>query len=176
MPASQEIESHGGLKIYVTAVDEPEPVYYTDERPKFKIELTNDDSNYDVWAEDSKLVWDIVIDGNSTHEDALHFGPLENGDTESHIVQSNVLSHEGHGVFGISTGSVAHVDGGEKGRMNASRSRSSKPAYSFSVWDESHYDAQIRRPQKLQKGNLILSGALIFFALVQITIAALPYL
>ncbi len=168
MPASQKVTVGDGIEFVVEPVEDPDPVYYTDQSPGFNIRITNNDGKWELGPE-SEFRWNIEIDGREVFSETKKFGPLDHGESTSITVGDRVLAYEGHGVFGIGAG-------GATGRKNDDRwdLRSKKrgtPAYSFSVWDKSHYVASIDRPKLFQKTLIATTLVLIIFAAVQISIA-----
>ncbi|MFC7060099.1 hypothetical protein [Halovenus salina] len=170
MPASQEVTMFEGLTFRVEPVEKPDPVYFTDQAPEFEVTIENDGSEYDFDG-DSEFSWSITTDPTQiVHEGTRQFGPLEDGDTETVIIGNKLLAYEGHGTVGIG---AAGASGSEDGfrTLRPGRSPSYDPAYSFSVWDRSHYKASIRNPKRLQKALIFTSIVLILFAFIQLLIA-----
>lgn len=168
MPASQTLETYDGLEISAEPLTEPHPVFYTEENPKFRITIKNDNAKFD-FIEGSSLRWTIETDPKEVvYTDIVEFGPLDDGDEISLDVGGSVLAYEGHGVFGVSIGNAKEVDDSHRRKLPHNFVDYSYPLYSFSVWDKSHYQASVRQPKRLQIGLLVTSVALIFFALIQI--------
>lgn len=171
MPATQTIDLLDGLEIRVEPVKEPDPVYFTSDEPEFNVHIRNDDAKYD-FTEDSAFRWTIETNPMQVvHTDEVKFGPLDRGEEITVTVGGKVLAYEGHGVLGISTGHPSGKGGSNRWRLNAGGKRSADPAYSFSVWDESDYNASVRQPKRLQIALLVTSVMLIVFALVQVLLA-----
>jgi len=175
MPATQKVVEFEGLSFDVTPHEEPDPVYFTDQRPEFDVTITNEDSKYE-WADDSCFRWQIEIDGRPVHEGIEYFGPLDFGESETVRVGGKVLAFEGHAVLNISAGGASGNDDSDRWSLRAGNSREMDPGYTCRVWDKSHYDAQIRRPERLQKGIILTSLVLICFAIIQLVVVLLPYL
>ncbi|WP_134670433.1 hypothetical protein [Halorussus marinus] len=171
MPATQTINVFDGLEICVEPVEEPDPVYFTSNEPEFEVHLRNNDAKYE-FSEDSAFRWTIETNPMQVvHTGEVEFGPLDHGEETTVTVGGRVLAYEGHGVFGISTAGASGKSGSDRWELTAGRERSADPAYSFSVWDESDYNASIRRPKRLQLAMFGTSVVLIVFALIQILLA-----
>jgi hypothetical protein len=174
MPASHTVEAFDGLKFTVEPVTDPDPVYFTDQAPEFRVRVENDGATHD-FAEESQFIWDIEVEGWT--EDTLHsgegtFGPLDDGETEEVIIGGEVLAYEGHGVLGIGAGNARGTDG-DRWRLNTTNRRATEPAYTFSVYDEYHYEEAIERPRKLQYAIIFTSIVLILFSFLQIALAVI---
>lgn len=171
MPATQIIEIFDGLEIEVEPVDEPDPVYFTDEKPEFNIHLRNNDSDYE-FAEESALQWTIETNPMQVvHTGEVEFGPFDHGEETTVTVGGKVLAYEGHGVFGISTAGASGTNDSDRRKLKSGHQDSADPAYSFSVWDRSDYSASIQQPKRLQLAVIGTSVVLILFALVQVLLA-----
>ncbi|KAB1192429.1 hypothetical protein GJR96_02820 [Haloferax sp. MBLA0076] len=171
MPATQEITVFDGLEINVEPVEEPDPVYFTSDDPEFNVHLHNNDAKYN-FSEASAFRWTIETNPMQVvHTGEVEFGPLDHGEETTVTVGGDVLAYEGHGVLGISVAGASGKNGSDRWKLNAGRERSADPAYSFSVWDESDYNASIRRPKQMQLAMFGTSVILIFFALIQILLA-----
>lgn len=167
MPASQTETIFQGLEVTVEPVTEPDPVYWTDQSPEFRIQLHNsEDSKYE-WTGGSELTINIEIDGDLIHAETIEFGPLEYGEEETQVFESNVLAYEGHGVVSVDSGGAVNTGSEDRAKLQPG-GHSFNPVYSFSVWDKSHYTSTVRRPRQLQLALLTTSVVLIIFAAVQI--------
>ncbi|MFC7251091.1 hypothetical protein ACFQJ5_14750 [Halomicroarcula sp. GCM10025324] len=170
MPATQTITIFDGLEIKVEPVEEPDPVYFTSDEPEFNIHLRNNDAEYE-FSEGSALLWTIETNPMQVvHSGEVEFGPLDHGEETTVTVGGKVLAYEGHGVLGVASGASGTNDS-HRWELNAGRRNSADPAYSFSVWDESDYNASIRRPKRMQLAMVGTSVILIVFALIQILLA-----
>lgn len=171
MPATQMIDVFDGLEFRVEPEEEPDPVYFTSNEPEFDVHITNNDSEYN-YSEDSEFRWTIESSPeNVVHTGEVGFGPLDNGEVTTVSVGGRVLAYEGHGVLGISIGGASGKGDSDLREVNAGRETGARPAYSFHVWDESHYNAAIERPRKLQLAMVGTSIVLIAFAAVQVILA-----
>jgi len=171
MPATQTITVFDGLEIEVEPVEEPDPVYFTSDEPEFKIHLRNNDAKYD-FSEESEIRWTIETNPMQVvHTGEVKFGTLDRGEETTVTVGNKVLAYEGHGVLGIATSGASGKGNSDRRKLNAGNQRSAEPAYSFSVWDESDYNASIRRPKQMQLAMIGTSAILIVFALIQILLA-----
>lgn len=171
MPATQTINIFDGLEINVEPVEEPDPVYFTSDVPEFNIHLRNNDAKYE-FSEGSEILWTIETNPMQVvHAGEVEFGPLDHGEETTVTVGGKVLAYEGHGVLGIATSGAAGKNESHRWELNSGRRNSADPAYSFSVWDESDYNASIRRPKHMQLAMVGTSVILIVFALIQILLA-----
>jgi hypothetical protein len=166
MPATQTIDVFDGLEFSVEPAEAPAPVYYTSDKPEFDVHIQNKDAKYD-FSEESVFTWTI----ETMHTNEVEFGPLNRGEETTVTVGGKVLAYEGHGVFGIATGGASGKSGSDRRELNSGRAKSADPAYSFHVWDNSHYDASIRQPKRLQLAMFGTSVLLILFAVVQVLLA-----
>lgn len=167
MPASQHIDVFNGLEIFAEPTKKPDPVFFTDQAPEFEVTLRNNDAKYE-WSEDSSIRWTIETGkGDIIHTDKVEFGPLDNGEETTIMAGGEILAYEGHGVFGVATGSASSTSTNRR-RLKAGRERNTDPVYSYSVWDRSHYNASVQWPKRLQIGLIVTSIVLILFAVVQI--------
>lgn len=171
MPATQVIDVFDGLEFQVEPVEEPDPVYFTSDEPEFKIHINNDDSKYE-YTDDSEIRWTIESSPDHVyHTGVVEFGPLVHGEETTVIVGGRGLAYEGHGVFGISIGGAGGETESGRRELSSGRERDSQPAFSFHVWDKSHYKAAIERPKRLQLAMIGTSIVLILFAAVQMLLA-----
>lgn len=171
MPATQTITVFDGLEINVEPVEEPDPVYFTSDEPKFDVHVQNNNAKYE-FSEDSALRWTIETNPMQVvHTGEVQFGPLDHGEETTVTVGGKVLAYEGHGILGISTSGASGKNESHRWELNAGRQRFADPAYSFSVWDESDYNASIRQPKRMQLAMISTSVILIVFALIQILLA-----
>lgn len=176
MPAKQKQTYFEGLIFEVEPVEEPSPVFFTNQSPKFEITISNESSKYE-FAEESEFRWTITTSPMQVvYTEEVSFGPLDHGEETKITVGGKVLSYDRHGVFGISVGGASGKKGSRRRRLTPGTKGNSNPTYSYSVWDKSQYEASIRRPQTLQKYLIYTSLALIIFAAVQIGLAALQYI
>lgn len=160
-----------GLEFNVEPVEAPDPVYFSSDKPEFNVHIRNKDAKYD-FSEESALAWTIETNPMQVvHTDEVEFGPLDRGEETTVTVGGKVLAYEGHGVFGVSTGGASGKGESDRRKLNVGRAGSADPAYSFHVWDNSHYDASIRQPKRLQLAMFGTSVMLILFALVQLLLA-----
>jgi hypothetical protein len=172
MPATQTIDVFDGLEIRVEPVEGPDPVYFTDQEPEFDVHLRNNGAKYEFTG-DSTFRWTIETSPMQViHTGEAKFGPLDYGEETTVTVGGKVLAYEGHGVLGISTTGASGVNDSDRWKLNSGRANSADPAYSFSVWDESDYNASVRQPRRLQLAVLLTSVMLILFALIQVLLAA----
>lgn len=171
MPATQTIDVFDGLEFHVEPVEAPDPVYYTSDNPEFDVHIRNNDAKYE-FSEESAFTWTIETNPMQVvHTNEVEFGPLDHGEETTVTVGGKVLAYEGHGVFGIATGGASGKGGSDRRELNSGRAKSADPAYSFHVWDNSHYDASIRQPKRLQLAMFGTSVLLILFAVVQVLLA-----
>jgi len=171
MPATQTIEVHDGLEFSVEPVEEPDPVYFTSDEPEFNVHIRNKDAKHD-YSEGSKFQWTIETDPMEViHVGVAEFGPLDRGEETTVTVGGKVLAYEGHGVVGISAGSASGQKDSDRWRLNPGGANSANPAYSFHVWDKSHYEASVQQPKRLQMAMFLTSLVLIVFAAFQIILA-----
>ena len=171
MPATQPIEVFDGLEFRVEPVDSPDPVYFTSDNPEFDVHIRNNDAKYD-FSNESAFTWTIETNPMQVvHSNEAEFGPLDRGEETTVTVGGKTLAYEGHGVFGIATGGASGNGGSDRMDLKSGRAKSADPAYSFHVWDNSHYDASIRQPKRLQLALIITSVLLIIFAVVQVLLA-----
>lgn len=171
MPATQTITTFDGLEIRVEPVEEPDPVYFTSDEPEFDVHLRNNDAKYE-FSEDSAFRWTIETNPMQVvHTGEVEFGPLDHGEETTVTVGGKVLAYEGHGVLGIATSGASGKNDSHRWELNAGRQGSADPAYSFSVWDKSDYNASIRQPKRMQLAMIATSVILIVFALLQILLA-----
>jgi hypothetical protein len=113
------------------------------------------------------LIW---IDESYSTNKIVRFGPVEKGESECLEIQCGPLTYEGHAVCGISgKRALNHNDEGVK--ITSDRPDKHLPVYSFSVWDESHYESTVRRPKKLQFAIIFTSIVLTVFAAIQIILS-----
>jgi hypothetical protein len=160
-----------GLEMRAEPVNAPNPVYFTSDEPQFDIHLRNNDAKYE-FSEDSTLRWTIETNPMQVvHTGEIEFGPLDYGEETSVTVGGKILAYEGHGVLGIATGGASSKDDSQRWELKAGKQGSADPAYSFSVWDESDYNASIRQPKRMQLATIATSVVLIVFALIQILLA-----
>jgi len=179
MPASQEVSIGLGLKANIEPVAEPEHVFFTDQKPKFKATIKNVGENLFLSGSKFKTVFKITGSGDSYAQVFIHEldEPLEIGEERSWRFGNRLLGYEGHAVVGFNQGG-ARGSGGSDGytaRIN-SRPNVSEPAYTFSVWDESQYKALHTIPLKWQRRAFWLSVALLVIAVAQITFFGLQLL
>lgn len=171
MPATQVIDVFDGLEFRVEPHREPDPVYFTSDEPEFNVHILNNDSKYE-FTKDSAVRWTIESDPeNVVHTGDIEFGPLDHGEETTVTVGGRVLAYEGHGVLGISISGASGENGVGQRKLKAGTEASSRPAYSFHVWDESHYNSAIERPRKLQLAMVGTSIVLIGFAAIQVFLA-----
>lgn len=171
MPATQQLEFFEGLEVWVEPEEEPDPVYFTSDKPEFNVHLRNNDSEY-VNTGDSEFRWTIESNpGAVTHTGVAEFGPVNYGEEVVVTVGGRTLAYEGHGVLGISVGGASGKASSDRREVSAGTDAGAQPAYSFHVWDESHYDASIERPKRLQLAMIGTSIVLILFAGLQILFA-----
>jgi hypothetical protein len=171
MPATQTIDVFDGLEFHVEPVEAPDPVYFTSDEPEFDVHIQNNEAKYD-FSEGSTFTWTIETNPMEVvHTNEVEFGPLDRGEETTVTVGGNVLAYEGHGVIGIATGGASGNSGSDRWELNSGRAQSADPAYSFHVWDDSHYDASIRQPKRLQLAMFVTSVLLILFAVVQVLLA-----
>jgi len=171
MPATQTIEVFDGLEFSVEPVEEPDPVYFTSDKPEFNVHIRNRDAKYD-FSEGSKFQWTIETDPMEViHAGEAEFGPIDRGEETTVTVGGEVLAYEGHGVFGISAGSASPASGTDRHELRSGGVNTAEPTYSFHVWDNSHYAASVRRPKRLQIAMFLTSVMLILFAAFQILLA-----
>ena len=170
MPASSTVSFFDGLEVSTEPTVEPNPVYYTDDCLNFTVSVENNNSKYE-WADDSVVRWRVTIDGEERDSGKIQFGPLENGEKEQAKIQTGALSYEGHGVLEFTSGGASGNSDSPLRTLHPGKWGSGDPAYSFSVWDKSHYQASIRRPKQLQVGIILTSIALIGFAVLQILLS-----
>jgi hypothetical protein len=171
MPATQTIDIFDGLEFRVEPVKDPDPVYFTSDKPEFNVHIQNNDAKYD-FSEESTFTWTIETNPMQVvHTGEVEFGPLDCGEETTVTVGGKVLAYEGHGVFGIDTGGASGKSDSDRRELNAGRASSADPAYSFHVWDNSHYEASIRQPKRLQLAIFATSVLLILFAVIQVVLA-----
>jgi len=171
MPASRDTEPFDGFVVTAEPVEEPDPVFYTDQTPKFEITFTNAENAKYRWGDDSKIRWNLILGRQQevVYSEKVEPGPLERGEETTVTVETDVLAYEGHGVFAISSlGAI----GSEPSRLDPNRG-TGDPLYTFSVWDKSHYEASIQQPKHLQIGLVVTSIVLIIFAFIQVAIAVI---
>ncbi|QLD84792.1 hypothetical protein HWV23_03375 [Natronomonas halophila] len=171
MPAGQTVDHYDCLKFDVEPDVHPDPVYFTEQSPAFQVHITNDNSKYEWW-EHSDFGWNMVVDGDVVRSEREIFGPLDNGESTKTTIEPGVLAYEGHGVIEIYTGKAGQRRDTTRRNLHSNDERNCDPAYSFSVWDESHYEATVRRPKQLQKGIIFTSAVLIIFAFIQLVLAS----
>lgn len=171
MPATQTIDVFDGLEFYVEPVEAPDPVYYTSDKPEFDVHIRNNDAKYE-FSEESAFTWTIETNPMQVvHTNEVEFGPLDRGEETTVTVGGKVLAYEGHGIFGIDTSGASGEDSSGRRELKSGHAKSADPAYSFHVWDNSHYDASIRQPKHLQLAMLGTSVLLIIFAVIQVLLA-----
>lgn len=171
MPATQVIDVFDGLEFHVEPVQEPNPVYFTSDEPEFNVHIRNTGAEYE-FSDESAFRWTIETNPMQVvHTGEVEFGSLCHGEETTVTVGERVLAYEGHGVLGISIGGASGKGDTDRRKLNAGRESGARPAYSFHVWDRSHYKASIERPWKLQLAMVFTSLALIVFAVIQVGIA-----
>lgn len=171
MPAKRPYEIHG-LRFEVEPVEPPEPVYFTDQSPEFKITITNTEQSETKYSEDNEIRWTVDTDPMQVvHSGKVEFGPLDIGDKETHIVGGEKPMYDGHSVVGIDISGVNSLTGSGPATVEPGRNQNGEPVYSFSVWDRFDYEASVKGPKRLQKGAILTSVVLIVFAFVQVVLA-----
>ncbi|WP_152418725.1 hypothetical protein [Halorubrum hochstenium] len=164
--------SYHGFEISIETEPEPSPVLWTHQTPTLKITFENTQESTTEWSEDNSIRVAIEVDGDQVWTDIVGFGPLDHGKSKTIRIEGAPLTFEGHAVVGVISGGVSNPNSDDRraGMNPGSASQTISPCYAFSVWDESHYDATVRTPKRLQWASVVTSAALIFFALVQIWI------
>ncbi|QKY21205.1 hypothetical protein B4589_012775 [Halolamina sp. CBA1230] len=175
MPASQPIIFHDGLEARVDPIDERqdseltlfqraknevEPgktsggrrtIYFTDERPRFTVEITNN-TEYD-FVEGSSVSWYIAI-GDGMPE-PVYQGKLDieipQGESREYEFGGELLAFEGHGVIGLDAGGHSGKGDSVQRKLHAGSGANYSPAYTFSVWDRDHYRVIHERPKEMQR-------------------------
>jgi len=171
MPATQTIDVFDGLEFNVEPVEEPDPVFFTSDNPEFNVHIRNNDAKYD-FSEGSTFRWTIETNPMQVvHTNEVEFGPLDHGEETTVTIGGKVLAYEGHGVVGIATSGASGTKESGRRELLTGRANSADPAYSFHVWDNSHYDASIQQPKRLQRAMFGTSVLLIVFALIQVLLA-----
>lgn len=170
MPASKSVDLFRGLVADVEPVGEEPDVYYTDQSPKFVLTIHNP-TEYD-FVEGSSIRWVLAVGSgipSPMYDEELSI-EVPAGETREYEIGGELLAFEGHGVIGVSA-SGARDDGEPPYELWETEPRNYDPVYTFSVWDRSQYESLHERPKRLQRASLYLTGAVVFFALVQIFIA-----
>ncbi|UHQ98242.1 hypothetical protein HYG81_19350 (plasmid) [Natrinema zhouii] len=164
MPASQKLENH--FTVEAEPVIEPDPVFFTDESPEFDLKVTNNE-DFEI-GNGATIRWVLAI--GSGKPEPVHKGGerviLDPGETKTYRVGGDLLSYDGHGVFGVAYGSPLGNDGTRK--LHTRSHDSYKPLYSFSVWDRSQYDAVHEQPKRNQKWIVASSILVAILAIIQV--------
>jgi hypothetical protein len=201
MPASQPVTFHESLEATVKPVDEGEDdglsllqrarnevepgetsggrrtIYFTDERPRFTVEITNN-TEYD-FVEGSSVSWYIAIgDGmpKPVYQGKLDI-EIPQGESREYEFGGELLAFEGHGVIGLSAGSHSGKGDSVERELRPGSGTNYSPAYSFSVWDRDHYQVIHERPKEMQKTAMIITFVVAMVGILQLmfTIPFLPF-
>jgi hypothetical protein len=169
MPASQSanVTQHGFVEVSIDPIDEPEDVYFTEQRPQFEIVIENK-SDREVKSRDGNrftgLVWAVELGSDQAKTLAsgeIDFS-LQPDETHRELIDLGLLGYEGNAVISVGGASVSghNKDTGPItiGTSTGS-SGTSEVLYTFPIWDRSHYDTVHEQPKRLQK-VIILFGAL----------------
>lgn len=192
MPASQPVTFHEGLEATVEPIDEGqdsdltlfqrarnevEPgktpggrrtIYFTDERPRFTVEITNN-TEYD-FIEGSSVSWYIAI-GDGMPE-PVYQGKLDieipQGESREYEFGGELLAFEGHGVIGLDAGGHSGKGGSMERELHAGSGTNYSPAYSFSVWDRDHYRVIHERPKEMQRTAMMITFLVAMIGMFQL--------
>lgn len=172
MPASKSVDVFKGLHVEVEPINGEPDVYFTDESPSFELTVRNP-TEYN-FAKGSSIRWVIAIGSGMPSPIYNEVVDIEvpPGEERKYKIGGKLLAFEGHGVVGVSAGGATGL-GDPDYELRERRARNYDPVYTFSVWDRSQYETLHERPKKLQKASLILSAAIVFFAIVQIILTFL---
>lgn len=172
MPASQTVDAFKdkGLLIDIEPISQEPTVYFTDQSPRFRLIIRNrTEFNF---VEGSSIRWVIAIGSgmpSPIYSEAIDI-EVPAGEEREYEIGGKLLAFEGHGVIGVSAGG-ALGSGDPNYELRERRAQSYDAVYTFSVWDRSQYESLHETPKKLQRASLYLTGAVVFFALIQIVLA-----
>jgi hypothetical protein len=161
MPASQTIDygDRGLLKISIEPIDEPESVYYTEDKPEFDLVIRNQTNREiqtregDKWA---GLRWVVEIEPGV--EKTLASGGIDlsipPGGKQRERITPGLLAYETSAVLGVGGFGLSGVDEGSDEPLvfdaGSSQEVVSQVLYTFTIRDRSHYDAVHEQPKRLQ--------------------------
>ncbi|UHQ98025.1 hypothetical protein HYG81_20610 (plasmid) [Natrinema zhouii] len=148
MPASQEIDDY--LTVNAKPIRPPDSVFFTDQSPEFEVEIANSSEYH--FTEGSQITWATAIgDGRPrpVHSGTIDID-LEPNESKTYIVEDDLLSFEGHGVFGIAFGGHSGQDTSNPRKLHSRPAKDYDPLYTFTVWDRSHYETVHEQPKDLQ--------------------------
>ncbi|WP_255192711.1 hypothetical protein [Natronobeatus ordinarius] len=194
MPASQTVTLIDGVDATVRAAEEDEhesksmleivmlsmrpgytdggdrTIYFTDEKPNFRVEVTNE-TEYN-FVEGSKISWCIAIGEGMPKP--VHRGTIDinipSGETREYEFGGDLLAFEGHGVVGLTSGGHS---GGSKSldrTLSSGSLNTYSPALSFSVWDREHYKVIHEGPKKMQETAVFITIVVAMVGLAQLLI------
>lgn len=168
MPVTQTQTYYDEIDITAEPVKNPSPVLWTDDEPTIEVGFA--DHGDTKWSDETTVRLHIQIDGDQIWNKKITLGPIEPDESKSVRVDAPPLTYEGHAIVGVSIRGGRNVNNEKHpSALQAGRSGSDPdPTAAFSVWDESHYEATVRRPKQLQKGIILTSVVLVLFAALQI--------
>lgn len=181
MPANQTVDyrDEGYLEISVEPIDEPESVYFTWHQPKFDFVFRNK-TDKEIRTREGEgwtgVRWILELEPGG--DKILAVGDVDlsiaPGGEQRERIEPGLLAYEANAVLGVTGGSIRKET--EEGddfievETNQLQESISQILYTFTIWDESHYEAVHEQPQRLQKLVVIfafLTVILTFLIVVQ---------
>jgi hypothetical protein len=183
VPASQTLDytHHGYLELRINPIDEPENVYFTEQRPKFEIVVSNKSDRYVTTKGEGGMRWILGIDptGQETIASGSFHFHLDPGEEHTEVIEPGLLAYESNAVMGVTGVSTTETKRSGKDAILFDvgiQDNIKKILYTFTIWDRSHYDAVHEQPKKLQKWVVYLSVLVVVLAVIQLGIGLLPIL
>lgn len=173
MPADREVQYHrslDGLTVRVEPIDSKD-IYFTDEDPEFDLIVENGLDRPVITREEEGIIWVLGVGQDAPdpeYAQSIEID-LEPGEIQKHRIGGELLAYEGNGVIGINRGSTLYGGADADTVIIEAQDPSLggyRWLYTFTVWDESHYNAIHEQPQKLLRWSLIMSLGVLIAALV----------
>lgn len=180
MPAAQSVDyrDEGYLEISVEPIDEPDSVYFTRHRPEFDLVFRNrTDMEIRTRQDDEWTGIRWILELEPGGDEILATGNVDlsvaPGGEERKRIEPGLLAYEANAVLGVAGGAIRGEVGRGDEHIEVETIQSvddiSHILYTFTIWDESHYEAVHEQPKRLQKKVVTLARLTAFLAFLQLT-------
>lgn len=187
MPATQTVDyrDEGYLQISIEPVDEPDDVYFTEHRPEFDLVFRNK-TDKEIRTREvgdwTGVRWILELEPGG--EQILATGNVDlsiaPGGEERVRIEPGLLAYEANAVLGVAGGAIRKEtgDGDEyiEVETTALKNEISHILYTFTIWDESHYEAVHEQPKRLQEKMVSQQRLVIVLAALTAILALLQVL